>query len=119
MFSTFSRGYYVGRLYVTPRDGDRPVMQRQLHEQVNEQLFADDDGISRLDTPLVMKLGTHHLAVHGEEDVPTGTLAVPEETLEAADVRNPPSREEVLLAKSDLAARLLGLGGGPDRPAGV
>lgn len=119
MFSTFSRGYYVGRLYVTPGDGDRPVMQRQLHEQVNEQLFADEDGISRLDTPLVMKLGNHHLAVHGEDDVPAGTLEVPAETLEDTDVRNPPSREEVLLAKSDLAARLLGLDDRPDGAAGL
>lgn len=119
MFSTFSRGYYVGRLFVAPRGEGRPALHRELHERVNEQLYGDEDGIARLDAPLVMKLGTRHLAVHGEADVPAGTLEVPDDVLDDLDVRNPPSREEVLLAKADVAAQLLGVSRAPDGPVGL
>lgn len=122
MFSEFSRGYYLGRLYVEPRDGERAVMHHDRHEQVNEQLYAGGQGLERLDAPLVMKLGNRHFAVHGEEGVPDGTLAVPEHLLADTDVRNPPSLQEILLAKADRAAQMLQLSGqldGDDDPDDV
>lgn len=106
MFERFSRGYYLGRLYVEPQDGDAATMCRSQHERVNQQLY-DADGVSRTDLPLVMKLGSRHFPVHGDETVPSDTLAVPEEILAASDVRNPPSLREVFLAKADRAAQLL------------
>lgn len=107
MFEEFSSGYYFGRLYVEPFDGDRAVMQRDQHERVNEQLYASGDGIERLDTPLVMKLDERHFPVHGEPGVPEDTLAVPESILEETRVANPPTLREVLLAKSDRAQQLM------------
>lgn len=118
MFAEFSRGYYVGRLDVAPRDGERAALQRRLHERVNAQLYADEE-LARLDAPLVMKLGTHHLAVEGDDGVPAGTLEVPEDVLSSSDVRNPPEPKEVLLAKTDVAARFLGLTDAADGPAGI
>jgi hypothetical protein len=105
MFEQFSRAYYLGRLYVKPREGGAAMCQDQ-HERVNQQLYADD-GITRTDRPLVMKLGRRHFPVHGDEQVPADTLAVPEAILDDADVRNPPSLREVFLAKADHAAQLL------------
>lgn len=104
MFEQFSRGYYLGRLYVEPRPG-RAAMCRDQHERVNRQLYGDD--ITRTDRPLVMKLGRRHFPVHGDAEVPADTLAVPEAILESADVRNPPSLREVFLVKADHAAQLL------------
>jgi len=115
MFEEFSSGYYFGRLYVEPFDGERAVMQRAQHERVNEQLYASGEGIERLDTPLVMKLGTRHFPVHGEEGVPSDTLAVPETLLDDG-VRDPPALREVLLAKADRATQLLRLSGRDGRP---
>lgn len=111
MFEQFSRGYYLGRLYVEPSDDDVATMCRTQHERVNEQLYADGDGIERLDRPLVMKLGTSHFTVHGDEEVPADTLSVPETVLDGT-VRNPPTLREVLLAKADRASQLLELSGG-------
>lgn len=108
MFERFSKGYYLGRLYVEPHDGDRAVMHRGQHEAVNEQLYADGEGIERLDRPLVMKVGTAHVPVLGDEGVPERTLALPEETIETAGIRNPPTLSEVLLAKAEVAAQVLG-----------
>ncbi|WP_336036305.1 DUF5802 family protein [Halobacterium yunchengense] len=111
MFEAFSSGYYLGRLYVEPTAGERAAINSRHHERVNEQLYTgDDDAIVRTDLPLVMKLGSSHLAVDGEDDVPERTLAVPEDVLESASVDNPPSLEEVLLAKREHAARLLDIG---------
>jgi len=110
MFEAFSSGYYLGRLYVEPTAGDRAAINSRHHERVNEQLYASDEGVSRTDLPLVMKVGAAHLPVHGEDDVPEHTLAVPEAVLEDANVGNPPSLEEVLLAKRDHAARLFDIG---------
>ncbi len=107
MFEQFSNGYYLGRLYVEPSTRKRVTMCREQHERVNEQLYADGQGIERLDKPLVMKLGSRHLAVHGEEDVPADTLSVPESVLAETTVRNPPSFQEVLLAKAERADQLL------------
>lgn len=109
MFAPFSKGYYLGRLYVEPCDGEQAAIHREHHEQVNEQLYATGDGVERLDLPLVMKVGRTHLPVTGDEEVPERTLAVPSDVLEAAGVDNPPTLREVLLAKKDVAARLLAL----------
>lgn len=103
MFEQFSSGYYLGRLYVEPHDGEQAVMQRTDHERVNEQLYATGEGIEPLDTPLVMKLGNAHFPVHGEEGVPSGTLALPEELAD----ETLPDRREVFLAKPDRASELL------------
>jgi len=120
MFEQFSAGYYLGRLYVEPREGE-PAMCREQHEQVNEQLYADGEGLDRLDYPLVMKLDENHLAVTGDETVPQDTLAVPPSVLDSVRVRNPPTLKEVLLAKADRATQLLEVAGfdvGSDEDAG-
>ena len=117
MFEAFSRGYYLGRLYVTPIDGEHAVMQRDQHERVNEQVYATGEGVERLDTPLVMKLESGHFPVLGDEAVPANTLAVPEPVLEGTDIRNPPALREVLLAKRDRARQLLGFAGGWEPPS--
>jgi hypothetical protein len=111
MFERFSQGYYLGRLYVEPRADDAPAMCREQHEQVNRQLYTDGDGLERTDHPLVVKLGTRHLAVAGDETVPADTLAVPEGVLDDIDVANPPTLQEVLLAKADRARQLLSMTG--------
>jgi hypothetical protein len=102
MFETFSKGYYLGRLYVEPADRDVPAIRRADHERVNERLYGDD-GVFRVDAPLVMKLDTGHIPVLGDDDVPEGTLVVPE-TVDAEDL---PGERDVLLAKSERAAELL------------
>ncbi len=120
MFEAFSDGYYLGRLYVEPHDGDRAVIHRRQHELVNRQLYATDEGIERLDAPLVMKLDNRHFPVHGDERVPEDTLVVPDSYVDDGTIRNPPSLREVLLAKADWAAQLMRLTGhGPDPAAGT
>jgi hypothetical protein len=109
MFAPFSKGYYLGRLYVEPFDGEQAAIHREHHALVNEQLYATGDGVERLDLPLVMKVGRTHLSVTGDDEVPERTLAVPSDVLDAAGVDNPPTLREVLLAKKDVAARLLSI----------
>jgi hypothetical protein len=123
MFERFSGGYYLGRLYVESHEGDRPVMQLDQHERVNAQLYTSAEntgdtenvenveGLKRLDTPLVMKLGTRHFPVHGDETVPTDTLALPSSDLEACGLDNPPELRGVLLATAERAFQLLRLSG--------
>jgi hypothetical protein len=113
MFEPFSSGYYLGRLYVQPHAGERALIRREHHEQVNRELYASGDGIERLDHPLVMKVGTGHVPVHGGDGLPERTLALPEAVLEGLGIRNPPTLREVLLAKADRAAQLLGGGSTP------
>lgn len=110
MFAPFSSGYYLGRLYVAPAEGQDAVLQEAHHESVNRELYADGTGIERLDQPLVMKLETNHFAVHPDDSVPEGALGVPAEILEATNVENPPELREVLLAKADHAERLIEFG---------
>lgn len=106
MFERFSAGYYLGRLYVRPDDTDRPVIHDDDHERVNEELYAAGEGVERLDAPLVMKLDDSgaHFPVRGDEGVPSGTLALPDEMV--ADARLP-DRREVLLATPERAGELL------------
>jgi hypothetical protein len=107
MFEQFSSGYYLGELYVQPRDTEAAAIRRADHERVNEQLFGDESGITRLDTPLVMKLGTRHFPVVGEEDLPSGTLAVPMETVPEDMKFEVPGRNEVFLASAERTGELL------------
>jgi hypothetical protein len=106
MFEEFSGGYYLGRLFVEPYDGECAAMQRTEHERTNQQLYgADDDPAA--DNPLVMKLDDTHFPVHGAAEVPSGTLAVPTPLLDQLRVSQPPALREVLLAKADRAEQLL------------
>ncbi|WP_254767088.1 DUF5802 family protein [Salinilacihabitans rarus] len=111
MFEVFSRSYYLGRLFVTPIDGDRAVMQRRQHERINEEVYATGEGIERLDAPLVMKLESNHFPVHGDDGVPADTLAVPESLLDGTRIRNPPALREVFLARRERARQLLSFAG--------
>ena len=102
MFEPFSDGYYLGRLYVEPGDSDRALIHRRQHERINEEYY---DGT----VPPVMKLDRTHLAVNADAGVPADTLVVPESVLDQTNVRNPPSLEEVLLAKESHAQQLFRL----------
>ena len=118
MFEQFSTGYYLGRLFVEPYDGDRAAIQRTAHERVNRQLYTTGEGVERTDNPLVMKLDGSHFPVHGDDAVPSGTLAVPRGWADDGL----PDRREVLLAKPDRAPDLLryeGYGAGGDGNVGV
>jgi hypothetical protein len=120
MFEQFSGGYYLGRLYVEPYEGDRPAMSRLDHEQVSRQLYTGDaatgdetvatpaDPVADGTQPLVMKLGARHLAVRGRDEVPDRTLAVPFDLVD--DDGSLPDLREVLLAKAPQAERLMELG---------
>ena len=107
MFEQFSDGYYLGRLFVEPYEGDLPAMAREQHEQVNEQVYASGHGVERTDAPLVMKLDDCHFPVGGATDVPADTLALPEALLVETGVDDPPALREVFLAKANRAAQLL------------
>lgn len=114
MFAPFSTGYYVGRLRVVPHDGDDALIQRAQHERMNRQLYAEGEGVERVDYPLVMKLGATHFPVHGDAGVPDDTLCIPERV--RAEVREGPLPAvlEVLLAKAEAAPRLLEFSGAGD-----
>lgn len=119
MFEEFSRGYYLGRLYVQPGQGETTLMCREQHEHVREQLYEGGTETESTDRPLVVKLGSRHLAVHAEDGVPADTLSVPGAVLAETNVHNPPALKEVLLAKAERAIQLLrltGAGDGPDDP---
>lgn len=118
MFEQFSAGYYLGRLYVQPREGETATMCRTQHDQVRGQLYDGGAGSARADRPLVMKLDETHFPVLGGEGVPADTLAVPRKALDGSRIRNPPTLRGVLLATADRADQLLSLTGGWDAPAG-
>lgn len=107
MFERFSSGYYLGSLYVQPRGEDEAAIRRDDHERVNEQLYATGNGVERLDNPLVMKVGTRHYPVVGDDDVPTGTLALPEDAVPGDLEGKLPGRREVFLANAERASDLL------------
>jgi hypothetical protein len=74
MFEPFSSGYYLGRLYVQPHDGDRPAMHREQHEHVSEQLYGDEsernedvDPADGTTTPTDSAEPTYTLGIPAEE----------------------------------------------------
>lgn len=128
MFEEFSRGYYLGRLYVEPGESETTLMCRDQHDHISQQLYEEDGATGPSERPLVVKLGSCHLAVHPEEGVPADTLSVPGDVLAETRVYNPPALREVLLAKAERAAQLLRLTGatpatdervGEGGPAGI
>jgi hypothetical protein len=107
MFEEFSAGYYVGQLYIGLSDGEYAVMEREQHEEANEQIYTTGEGVERVDHQLVMKVDESHFPVFSADDVPTDTLAVPDDVLEATRIDDPPTVREVLVAKAERAAQLL------------
>lgn len=113
MFEQFTSEYYLGELYVQPRDEPRAAIRQADQERVNEQLYEAET--ARLDAPLVMKIGTKHIPVTGDEDLPSGTLAVPRESVPEDLKFRVPGRQEVLLATPDRAGELLEYAGWSER----
>lgn len=107
LFEEFSTAYFIGQLYVEAHDGDHAVLDREQHEAANEQIYATDEPIERLDHPLVMKLDELHFPVFATEAVPVDTLALPDDYLKTSGIDNPPTLREVLVAKAERAADLL------------
>ncbi|MDY6764326.1 MAG: DUF5802 family protein [Halobacteria archaeon] len=101
MFEDFSSGYYLGRLYVEPYDGDDVVIQRKQYEVVNQEIY--DGG----EHPLVMKIDTRHFPVHADEGVPNNTVALPNRFIDPNETSDLPALKEVLLAKPERATQIL------------
>jgi len=110
MFEPFSSGYYLGRLYVEPYGGDHAVINRGHHERVKDRLYESGD------EPLVMKIGSTHVASVGPRAFPGGRSRSRKPPLSATGTDNPPTLREVFLAKADRARQLLEYGA--DAPEG-
>ncbi|MFB6268150.1 MAG: DUF5802 family protein [Halodesulfurarchaeum sp.] len=110
MLEPFSSGYYLGRLYVEPTEGEAALLHREQHVAANKEVYATEEGLERLDHPLVMKLDAMHFPVHGDDAVPAGTLGVPEPMLDEVGIDNPPELAPVLVAKAEHAKRLAEMG---------
>lgn len=106
-FRRFSNGYYVARLRVDLREGDRAVMERDQHRAANEQVYAAGEGVERLDQPLIAKVDGVHAPVAADADLPADTLGLPADLLAATRVESPPTPRGVLVATADTAGRLL------------
>ena len=113
MFEQFTTEYYLGELYVQPRASGRAAINREDQARVNEQLYESET--ARLDAPLVMKVGTRHFPVVGDEELPSGTLALPRESVPDDLKFRVPGRQEVLLATPDRAGELLSYAGWEER----
>lgn len=111
MFEEFSDSYFIGRLFVRPGDSNRPTIQQAQLERINDHVLDREEALADLRRPVVMKVGTHHIPVHGDAGVPEFTLELPKTLLEAAGIENSPSVEGVLLAKEAVEDQLLWLTG--------
>lgn len=108
MFEPFSRGYYLGRLYVEPGEGHRAAMSRDQLVAIDRQLHGTDEG--EPSGPVVMRVGQRHYRVHGADTVADGCLEIPRTTTDIED----PEPRPVLLAKAGRAEQLVGLTDGDD-----
>lgn len=107
MFEAYSAGYYLGHFFVEPHRADYALMELDRHQDANTQVYAADEGINRLDNPLVVKLDNQHLPVLGAPGIPHDTLAVPEVVLETSQIDDPPTLKDILIAKAEWASQLL------------
>lgn len=108
MVEPLSGAYFMDDFPVTVHGGHTSYLDEERHSELNEEVYLeapDDDATLVLEeTPLVMKLGTHHLLVHPHEEVPQDTLAVPERAADALDATA--TTHPVWIAKKDRAKQL-------------
>ena len=89
-------------MFIEPYNGDSLLMNQQEQELINEKLYTPDNAeITRLDSPLVIKIENKYYKVYGNEEVPAETVLIPEEELEEELSVNTASVEEVLLPTTD------------------
>ncbi|MFB6282759.1 MAG: DUF5802 family protein [Halobacteria archaeon] len=112
MFEDFSRGYYLGRIFVEPTDGEKPALQEEQYRKIKKALYQDSGETSirsGTDKPLVFKINNSHLKVEGDHEIPSKTLGIPRKVLDGIRIDNPPTLKEVLLAKPKHASNILSL----------
>lgn len=105
----FSAGYYVGEFTVTAADGavEHARMASEPHAAANAEIYADGEGIERLDAPLVAKLDAVHFPVLPAERVAESILELPPAVLAETAVEEPPALRAVLVATAERARTLL------------
>ena len=109
MAESLSGAYFVDEFPVTVHGGHASFLDEERHSELNEEVYLEesDKEVAMVwdDTPLVMKVGTHHLLVHPHEEAPRDTLVIPERTATALDVTA--SMHPVLIAKEHRARQLV------------
>ncbi len=109
MLEPLFESYYVDRFPVAFHTGEASYLDREHHSELNEEVYlkheADENYAAAWEeTPLVMKLGTQYLLVHPHDDVPEGTLAVPDRV--ADEINQTETEQPVFIAKKGTAHRL-------------
>lgn len=99
MFTKFTSRYYLRSYWVVSDEGPGRI-NKQEYNFVRENFYNSED-------PIVMKLGTAHFQVVGDDDVPAQTLYAPFEAVETADINSEPDKAPVLLANPECAERVM------------
>lgn len=101
MIEPFSANYFLGHFRVYPADDERAAMDATEYAVLQD--FCGGVGQP------VMKLSNYHFRVQKDADVPLRSLAIPEHILADAGITEPPTSTEVLIAKNEGVAQMLGL----------
>ncbi len=99
--TAFSDGYYlVSNIYIEPSAEPSPALEENFYAFLQDEVYEEQS------TPIMMKHSKRHFEVEPRSGVPIDVLEVPASEIDDWDVENPPSREQVLLAKPETAHRM-------------
>ena len=83
-------------------EGPVPAFHPGVHTHLNRFLYAEDQGIERLDCPILAKLKRKHFTVTGADTVDPESLHLPSSDIADMNI-DPPERCHILIARKDNA----------------
>lgn len=95
--------YHLVSLIV--EEGDVPALNPRVHTEMNRVLYAEGEGIERLDYPILAKLKRRYFSVTRAETVDPYSIQLPAADLDQMEI-DAPDRCELLIAKKSHAPQI-------------
>ena len=90
---------------VIVEEGNHVALDPGVHEQLNRVLYAEGEGVERLDYPILAKLKQRYFTVKADKSVDPGYIELPAGDIEEMGL-DAPERCRMLVAKRDSAPRI-------------
>lgn len=87
--------YYIDQLYVESLH-QSPTELGIVNSEEYKRIYTEVFGDTELSNPIIMKIGTEHIRLEADKNIPIGTVKLKTETIEELSIQQTPSLEQVL-----------------------
>lgn len=101
MFQKFSNSYYL-KSYWIEKNLNNNKINKSEYNKIKKQLYDNN-------TPIIMKLGSVHFEVEGDDNVSSNTIQLSDSIISNLQLKRLPNYHPVLLTEPNFAKQIINL----------